>query len=59
MSFSTVHVFQSSGQWEGDSKGLCTVNCCLILKAPIMTAADDSLEYFFIIFRENKARYFM
>ena len=53
MSFSTV--FQSSGQWEGDYKGLCTVNCCLIIKAPIMTAADDSLEYFFIIFRENKA----
>ena len=25
----------------------------LTLKVPITTAADDSLEYFFIVFREN------
>ena len=24
------------------------------IKLPIMTAVDDSLEYFFIVFRENK-----
>ena len=26
----------------------------LTLKAPIMTAADDTHKYFFIVFRENK-----
>ena len=30
-------------------------NVALILRAPITTAADDNIEYFFIVFRESQA----
>ena len=29
------------------------------IKAPITTAAEDSLEYFFIVFSEKRRQYFM
>ena len=40
--------------WENKKKSCIRgKNCILTQKAPIMTAADDSLEYFFSLFSEK------